>query len=104
MSNARLIELVAGWVESTLVEFPEEEIRWDVTFQAFPDASNEERWIPQIAIYFEITGPAEGTSVFGVPMLRPYAMDAETVAGLTRDALKDMIAEREKSIDQLTEK
>lgn len=98
--HLRLIELVAGWIDEALTTLDEfdlihEYIRWDVTFQAYPDSSAEtETWIPQLVMYFEIDGPVEGTSVFGVPLVRPYSMTQEFVQELAVSAVRDCLAKR----------
>lgn len=93
-----LSETVTDWTEQTIRAFfteQDEDVVYDVAFQAFPD--DEGRFYGQVAIYIQIPGPTEGTYVFGTSILRPFGLTQEIVSETVTQALTDGIAERERS-------
>lgn len=92
-----LSETVIDWTEQAIRDFfteHDEDVVYDVAFQAFPD--DEGRFYGQVAIYIQIPGPTENTYVFGTSILRPFGLTQEIVSETVTQALTDAIAERER--------
>lgn len=100
----RLTDDVGDWVLLVIqryLEFrppPSYQVTYDLAFQAFPD--DEGRFFGQIAIYLQIAGLEQGTSIWAMPILSPLGINKEAVHEAVHQALEDMHAEREKQRPQ----
>jgi hypothetical protein len=64
---------------------PEQELVWQVAFQALPDPSAEGAWVPVVVIYLEVPLREPETSYYSVGLLAPFR--------LTEDQLREAVTE-----------
>lgn len=90
-----LVPLVKEWVGQIVsAAYPDDAAAWGVSLQMLPDPTQEEAWLPVLAIYIELPVVGEN-SYYGVLMLPPFRIEKEQVRAELEQALADLSDRRE---------
>lgn len=92
----RLTEQAKTWVTKAIKAHAQERVVWDLSVSAFPEPSQENSYLPFLALYLEIEGAIPQTSIYGSSVIAAFQLNSGRIERVVKTALEDLRSERDK--------
>jgi hypothetical protein len=90
----RLSDKIKPWIVKAIKDYTTENVTWEVSVFAEPDATNDGAWFSVLVLYLEIDGP-DGTWINGSPLMTPYGVTQDKISKVVVDTLNSLFEKKE---------